>query len=449
LLDSRKLLDGDKLNILIDSESVGTMLANNSSEIIRLLSYIDRSVFQFLRSPLDTQHTILSRVKHFDKNFDKDGRMKGIHIVRSSTETEDHLFSRKHEFIESIAKTVFKKKAVTQEELDAVTLVFIWAEYNFNHKGILVTENDKILDNRLWLERHQMGRLLNIVNVSEALEIMDIFAKNKGLYLITSRQGLTKGFWYFVSFRSKVPHYHVVSTQILDAFALRFTYLLRSIDEMGLQYYSGVSCDSMDDMLYHFNYFISLTTGIFDNLAIETHHRHNIKFSGDHIPSRISLQNNGGKHFLKELRAANPNLRNYINQHVDFINLIYNIREVVIHREGLKKLQGYVFKNNDASWTANFIVISKDTVQLLERCGDKPDRYNILSFWGMREVLYKNELKLCLEPYKFAKAATLRLLEFSDHYLELLGYNNFIEKLRPGDYLLRTINAFRNFRLGF
>jgi hypothetical protein len=60
------------------------------------------------------------------------------------------------------------------------------------------------------------------------------------------------------------------SNSILDGFSQRFCFLLMSIDEMGFQYYRGVNNVTMDDMLYHFNYFILLITGIYDSLALQT-----------------------------------------------------------------------------------------------------------------------------------------------------------------------------------
>jgi hypothetical protein len=152
-------------------------------------------------------------------------------------------FCSSHESVERITRRIFEKEeeAPTTEELDAVTLILIWAAYKLKHNGILVTENPKLLENRLSFERRDTEQLLNIVNVSEALEIMDIFAKSKGFYLIKGPQGVNNGLWYFVSFRSKVPHYHVLSSETLDAFSMRFTQLLRSIDEMGLQYYSELA----------------------------------------------------------------------------------------------------------------------------------------------------------------------------------------------------------------
>jgi hypothetical protein len=41
--------------------------------------------------------------------------------------------------------------------------------------------------------------------------------------------------------------------------------------------------------MYHFNYFISLITGIFDALALITKDQYNLNFRGDNYPQRTSL----------------------------------------------------------------------------------------------------------------------------------------------------------------
>jgi hypothetical protein len=60
----------------------------------------------------------------------------------------------------------------------------------------------------------------------------------------------------------------------LDAFAKRFLYLLISVDELGKLHYFKKGNDKM--ILFH-PYFISLVTGIFDNLAIYTYDNHTYK----------------------------------------------------------------------------------------------------------------------------------------------------------------------------
>jgi len=44
----------------------------------------------------------------------------------------------------------------------------------------------------------------------------------------------------------------------------------------------------------------------------------------------VSLNNSD---FLKQIRDNNQKLRDHITQHIEYIRLIYELREVVVHRE--------------------------------------------------------------------------------------------------------------------
>ena len=63
----------------------------------------------------------------------------------------------------------------------------------------------------------------------------------------------------------------------MDALANRFEFLLRSVDEIGFLYYMKVNNDIKVDMMYHFNYAITLITGIFDSLALITKNTYELK----------------------------------------------------------------------------------------------------------------------------------------------------------------------------
>ena len=48
---------------------------------------------------------------------------------------------------------------------------------------------------------------------------------------------------------------------------------------------------------------------------------------------KTSLSKDSGEEFLEKIETFNPNLKQHINRYHDFINLIYEFREV-IHQEG-------------------------------------------------------------------------------------------------------------------
>jgi hypothetical protein len=167
---------------------------------------------------------------------------------------------------------------------------------------------------------------------------------------------------------------------------------------------------------YHFNYFLLLVTGIFDNLAITAREKHSLRFKDDRNPSRTSLLSATGEEFLKELKIHNPSLRNHINRYHEFINLIHKLRELAAHRQGFRSI-GYGQKRT----FKQFFVIDKEIAQLIKNCGDKTSSNERISTWGVHKNIF-----LLLEPCHFAKSAGLKLIEFADEYLKLLGFDIFL-----------------------
>jgi len=431
-----------KLRILVDSQSFDSLLSKGDQNTRTLLEYSRSELFEFVRTPLGTNHDELRDVPALVEEYDDKGNLTGIEMVLGESRSLT-VFGYRMQDVEEIGKTIHNKESLSPHEKEATILVFIQAVLNqFDNMNILVTDNEVLLRNRLWFESHFPGHLLNIATVEEAKEIMDLFSKYRSKYYISNNYLFDKWGWYWFSFRSKVPNYHV-GDYVLDALASRFVYLLMSIDEMGSQYYSGVNKDTMESMIYHFNYFISLTSGIFDNLAIRTKNQLNLKFRGDTFAQRTSLNPNAGKNFLKALRDENPDLREHVDDYVNFIKLINHLRELVIHREMLPKI-GFEMHYE---WKANFIEIDKTTVDLIRSCGDKNQEYEPTTCWGRYRLQH-----YFLEPFHFSKAAATSLLSFSNRYLELLGFSNFIEDTeREGkkDNFLSTIKIFKRDNLGF
>ncbi len=453
-MDSRALLKKDnKLGILIDSTSFEKLLSNGNEDAKNLLEYAGTStsseLFQFVRSPLETNYESLKKVSEFIKMYNDRGELNRIKVIKNEHSWTETSFLYRMQDIEHIGKVIFQKATLRDKEKEAIFLVFVQAILNSSDtSAIFVTSNEKLLKNRLWLESHYPGYPLNIVTIDEAKEIMDLFAKYNGKYFIRGNFTCNKDFWYWLSFRSKVPNFHV-DKPFLDAFSTRFTYLLRTIDEIGFQYYLGVNNDTLDDMQYYFNYFITLTSGIFDSLALTTKDKDNLIFSGDNIFSRTSLDPSAGKEFLKALRDKNPDLREHINKHVDFIKLIYMFRKVVVHRE-IPQGTRFEYDGRNEKWQSNFIEINEKIKKQIHRCGDNSQKYDPISMWG----IYNIAAKYLLEPFSFVKSAAKVLTEFSNEYLKMLGYGSFFEELRSkndksSQGFLYNLEEFKNNRLGF
>jgi hypothetical protein len=432
-----------KLRILLDSQSFDNLLSKGDQSTRTLLKYPKCELFEFVRTPLNTDHDELRDIPALTEKYDDRGNLIGIEIVLDECQSLT-AFNYRMQDVDEIGKTIHNKQFLSADEKEALISAFIQAALNrVDDMNIMVTDNEVLLRNRLWFESHFPGCVLNIAMVEEAKEIMDLFSKYRSKYYISNNYLCNKGAWYSLSFRAKIPNYHV-GDNILDALASRFVYLLMSIDEMGFQYYSGVNNDTMESMIYHFNYFISLASGIFDNLAIRAKNQFNLKFRGDNFPPRTSLNPSAGKEFLKALRDKNSNLRELVNDYVNLIKLISHLRELVIHREMLPK-SGFKMHRE---WKANFIEIDKNTTDLVSSCGDRNQEYEPMTQWG----LYKLGTNYFLEPFHFSKAAATLLFSFSNRYLDLLGFSNFIEDMeRQGkkDTFLSTIKIFKRDSLGF
>ncbi len=436
-MDSRPILKGaKKLGIFIDSETFNGLLDQNDRTATAILKYYDSNILDFVRNPLSTAYEELNNVVQYELEGN-DSSINSIKIIKK----KDNLkmdFGYRIDDIRSIAKEVCGKDEVRKAELDKIITVFIQAIFNsFEISNIYITNDKLLLKNRLWFESHFPDCPLNIMSVEEASFFLDLFFKKNEKYSASSRYHLNKGKWYNISMRLKLPHYNV-GDPFIDALANRLCYALMALDEMGIQFYSGKNNDTMDNTLYHFYYLISLMTGIFDNLALKTNTQLRINYVNQ---MRISLNNNSGKEFLIKIRENNPKIRNHINAYVEFINLIYLFRNIIIHRQGLYKT-GF----ESESWKANFIKVTEEIKQNLKSCGDRNSKYDPFTKWGF----YQLQSELFLEPYNFSIEAIKKLIEFVDKYLELLGYSSFIDlqKQKANSYT-DTLNFFEKYHLGF
>jgi hypothetical protein len=359
---SRSILTNkDSLGIFIDSQSFNKLLDAGNVHANTILKYIHTKDFDFVRSPCSVNHGTLSNITAYTEKYDTKGNLKAIEIIGEDFKLIKSIgFRYQIKDIEQIGRVIYKDKALIDEDMKTLILIYIHAAFNgFDKKNIFITDNNDLLNNRLWLESQFPMAPLNITNVIEAKEVMDLFAKKqKNKYYISGNYTCNKAYYYWLSFRSKVPHYHL-KDKYLNALANRFVNLLMSLDEIGFNYYRDANNDTSADIMYHFNYHISLVTGIFDSLAYSTKEHYKIDFPGSANLQRLSLRRKTGKEFLKAIRERNPTLRKHINEYVDLINLVYELRETILHRE---MMENTIYENwsRDERWKAVFIKIESD-----------------------------------------------------------------------------------------
>jgi hypothetical protein len=440
-----------KLWIFLESQSLNNFSLSNELEVRRILAHKNNDLFNFIRSTISAHSEILEGVSQTVTFSER----KGFNIIqiknkdKPATECPEITFGFSMEDIDIFSDKIFDKDRIDSDERNLVLMIFIHLtliRYGVYRKNIFVfvTQNKDLLEHREWLEK-KLGKL-NIMTVQEAVRYMDLYAKHESKYYAGPNHTLNKDYWYWNSFRIKIPHYHVPtrenheSVHILEGFASRFKFLLLAIDEIGMQLYFPKDRDIMTP--YHFNYFLSLVTGIFDNLAIETKSKYNISFDGDSNLMKISLNSKSGKDFLKEVKLKNPTLRMHIDTYDQFIELIFKLRHISIHREGFRDM---AYK--DSTGISFFFEIKKEKAihVLIRSCGDAPSEYDKFSNWGM----FDNEFFVFLEPYRFVIAVTDLLINFCDRYLEIMGFGNYIDSLSTGDQYKSELESFKESKLGF
>ena len=355
---------------------------------------------------------------------------------------------------QSLARHILKKQSLTQEEIEAFRLLFIQEALNqLDTDGFLVTENLTLLRHRIEIEKMFSTAPLNISTLDEMGEFLDLTFKYNSIYLSSPHIEVSENLWYWYSFRLKISHYNVdlrpreratlgevLSNSMMDGFSQRAGFLLSALDEMGFQYYSGVDNNTQAGMVYHFNYFILLMTGIFDSLALQAMDKYQLTFDCSLIPSRISLNTDAGRDYLRTLEEKNQKLRQHIRDNCDLVKAPYLLRELVVHREGLRSIQ----VQDSGGWKANLVRVPHDFIECLQRLGDTNNTHVQLSDFGV----YGGFL---LSPYFFSKKIAGLMFPFCDRFLELMGCPNFVEKQPKGSPLsfADMLDRFKEDNLGF
>jgi hypothetical protein len=446
-MDSRPIMKATSpLGVLLDTASLDRELAAGDVEAQVLLEYSSAEHFEFLRAPGACEHGGMRDIASYAIN---DPREDGYRVVTVNTDAGDSMSSvlHKRSSLQFLCEQMGVDSAEAENDNGIAVVVAVAAALGRSDRAYLVvTANDALLSHRTLLKGRFWDRPVFVATVGEAKEIMDLFAKKMGKYHIGPRFLCNKGPWYWYSYRSRIPHYNV-EDGILTSLANRFTNLLMSIDEMGIQYYSGVDNDTMRNTLYHFFYYIILLSGVFDSLAIKAGKQLQLRFKDDHIPSRTSLNPKAGRNYLRALEKMNADLHGHTRASAPLIALVYCLREEVTHRE-MPRETSFKFSGSTGNWEANFLWTEDETVQMVERCGDSASKYDSISEWGV----LRSGRNCFIEPFHFAKASAQKLGAFVDRFLELLGYENWIEQAEhsaTSRSFGKDVAIFRQHRLGF
>lgn len=435
----------ERLMILLDST---TLKSDNAK---RLLKYNDNQVFEFVSWGASTAHTEI-------KLFLDDTKKHNKTVIDKSSKDgyyTDSLFISSRSRMERISKSL----NINYEDLLPVFILEHLTRFRHNErKIILVTERKKILDRLNW----KKGGFPNvpdhtILHPDEAAIFIDLYCKQQKKFLIAPNHYVSSGGWYLYSLKTKLTRYQGVWSiavygkkvipegknimEFAAALADRITDMLIAIDEIGINYYTNVNNDTQDIIIYHFNYWITLFTGVLDTLALISKYRYQIKFDN---PMEVDLRKS---EFKKKLFSENQIFGDFFNKNSLIINLMHNPRNLVTHRERLKGLR---LENSDENFCFNVVRIPAEFFIQIVRISK--ERGNAIEEWGC----YKHYDDCFLEPYRFVQNATAVLIEFADEYLELLNFDKYKvsnpalkKNIVDRDDFAQKLEDFKNFNLGY
>ncbi|TRZ77210.1 hypothetical protein D4R87_03240 [bacterium] len=437
------------LKILIDSTSL------KSDNAKRLLNYSNNDLFEFVSLGKSTKHT--------EARFSLDSMKEINEIIIDKSRVG---FFYKISDIQMFSKLL-------DIEYDDLILTYILATLieTSKKKIILVTERKKIFNRSNWGKNGFPNLPVNsIFSPDEAIIYIDLYCKNQNQFLIAPDYYVNKGCWYLYSLKTKLLNYQqvwsvVISSEkyvpwqkelieITESLSNRMIDILIAIDEIGINYYKEVNNDTQDTMIYHFNYWVTLFTGIFDTLAWISKYRYQIEFER---VERIGLRKNRQKDFMKLIFEKNNKIKTFLEGNSSIINLMYIPRDLIMHRTRLKGVQ---LDNRNEKFCFNMVQIPegffKRIVALSKEKGDA------LREWGH----CKSHDDYFLEPYRFVQKATSSLIKFVDGYLELLNFDEYKkeqdkiifglkEKIENSDkpnsekQFLQDLDNFNKFHLGY
>lgn len=444
-MDSRQLITGsEEIDILVDSDSIERRLDSSNSESKKILHYQQHESISFLRTPTTTTADILSSIEEYCIEEEPDQLGDSLTWPghwSAFLYTDDNL-ERRQRNLAALG---------IQLSLEELRMVGVRATLNSGIRdgkiGLFLTANDNILSNRRAIESEfgdMHGINLNIFSPSETGEFIGLSMRHKEDFIYYPEYdstpsygfGLTNWCWSLRDLR--IPHIGG-DDEYITALRNRVENLILGLDEIGYQYYKGTGNHTNIKTRYHFDHLISLYTGILDSVALHIRD----KFEIDLPDKDVSIRT--GEPLFRQVREENEHLWAHIEKNHRFVELIYVIRPLIIHREGVMSSgPGFEYREGDGyrSWESHMIDLSKLDGKYRENFSkyyrfldDELLQFDPLTKWGLftdADELNQEELAetvQILEPYQFVKKSADELLRFVDGCMELLGYENRLDML--------------------
>jgi len=321
----------------------------------------------------------------------------------------------------------FQKIKNAFRDLRAFEAISNWTEGD----SIFVTQCSSLLRKNVWIQRRLNVKILSFV---QALEYMDLDLKRRNIYYASPKVRETDGrafhyryllsylipsfaeAWRVAVFGNAVIQNGPKIKDALSGLADRLENALCASDRIAMEFMKRPINSTEWEILYHFNYFCLLATGVFDALAWLTVHRYSMPINNRlDVSIQIKGSRSRGAKFVKAISQKNAPLASFIQNNEDLIKLFYPMRHSAQHRE---PVGGAQFEDGTEGWTASLARIRSDALTAIRKIDTQGHPF---SEWGLL-----NTWANLLEPYRFTRKALRELMAFSNKYLNFLDFPSLI-----------------------
>lgn len=199
----------------------------------------------------------------------------------------------------------------------------------------------------------------------------------------------------------------------------RLRYLMEARDFIAFSYYEPSSADGNDAAIYHLTHFLSVLTGVVDNLAwILGHLFHPAAETLKAGPGRVHVLN---QKFRNELDGASAAVLQALDGHRPFLRMTKYLRDASAHRE--------------IAWSLGFDDRARDCGENLIEIDDRLSRIipkrrtkDVFGQWGYKLA----DAVHVIEPYRFTTQVVLELRTILDDFLRIT-FPKAVPHSRVGD----------------
>lgn len=242
-----------------------------------------------------------------------------------------------------------------------------------------------------------------IVTVDQALDFLETRMKERNTFVFNANTFTDRSTYYECRVEDQISNFshawrHVVEDSgahairvlsYLTSIQTRMKYLAEARDYIARRYYDTASSDANDAVVYHFNHFVLLTTGLLDNLAwilLYMYHAQPEILARE--PNKIGL---GRSRFRSSLLPGAQDSIKLISSHLSFIDLIESMRQSAAHRTIAWPI-GFDEPESDSGF--NLIELDVDVGQKLRSRLKDSGPFNSKGLVKVGETFL-------LEPYRF------------------------------------------------